>query len=44
MVTIEFTAIPDRDIDYELQLELLANFTKQTGIEVKLKRLEWSNA
>ncbi|HSB01057.1 MAG TPA: extracellular solute-binding protein [Anaerolineales bacterium] len=44
MTTIEFTAIPDRDVDYELQLELLATFTKQTGIEVKFTRLEWSNA
>ncbi len=44
MTAIEFTAIPDRDIDYELQLELLANFTRQTGIEVKPTRLEWSNA
>src|SRR5512147_1526750 len=44
MVAIEFTAIPDRDLDYELQLELLAGFTQQTGIEVKLTRLQWSDA
>ena len=44
MVCIEFTAIPDRDLDYELQLELLSNFTKETGIEVKLTRMEWGNA
>ena len=32
MVAIEFTAIPDSDEDYKLQLELLAIFQKQTGI------------
>ena len=44
MVAIEFTAIPDSDEDYNLQLELLANFQKQTGIEVKFTRMDWSDA
>lgn len=44
MTTIEFTAIPDTDADYELQLELLASFQKKTGIEVNLTRMEWSDA
>jgi multiple sugar transport system substrate-binding protein len=44
MVCIEFTTIPDTDADYNLQLELLESFRKQTGIEVKLTRMEWSNA
>ena len=44
MTTIEFTAIPDTDADYNLQLGLLAYFQKQTGIEVKLTRMEWSDA
>ena len=44
MVTIEFTAIPDTDADYNLQLELLASFKRQTGINVKLTGLNWSNA
>ena len=44
MATIEFTSIPDTDADYELQLELLADFKKQTGVEVKLTRMDWSNA
>jgi ABC-type glycerol-3-phosphate transport system substrate-binding protein len=44
MVAIEFTAIPDTDDDYELQLELLASFRKQTNIEVKLTRMDWSDA
>jgi ABC-type glycerol-3-phosphate transport system substrate-binding protein len=44
MTAIEFTAIPDSDEDYNLQLELLANFQKQTGIEVRLTRMQWSDA
>jgi len=44
MAAIEFTAIPDSDEDYKLQLELLADFRKQTGIEVRLTRMEWPNA
>ncbi len=44
MVTIEFTAIADTDAEYELQLELLASFKKQTGIEVRLARMQWGNA
>jgi ABC-type glycerol-3-phosphate transport system substrate-binding protein len=44
MVAIEFTGIPDSDEDYNLQLELLASFQKQTGIEVKFIRMDWSDA
>ena len=44
MVAIEFTSIPDTDADYNLQLELLASFKKQTGVEVKLTRMEWGDA
>ena len=44
MTAIEFTAIPDTESDYHLQLELLAEFRRQTGIEVKLTRMEWSDA
>jgi ABC-type glycerol-3-phosphate transport system substrate-binding protein len=44
MTAIEFTAIPDSDADYNLQLELLEEFRKQTGIEVKLTRMQWSDA
>jgi ABC-type glycerol-3-phosphate transport system substrate-binding protein len=44
MTAIEFTAIPDTDEDYDLQLELLREFRKQTGIEVRLTRMAWSNA
>ena len=44
MTAIEFTAIPDTDEDYNLQLELLAEFRKQTGVEVKLTRMTWRDA
>lgn len=44
MTVIEYTVIPDSDDDYNLQLELLASFREQTGVEVKLTRLGWSNA
>ena len=44
MVAIEFTAIPDTDEDCNLQLELLEHFQKQTGIQVKLTRMDWSDA
>lgn len=44
MTVIEFTAIPDTDSDYNLQLELLAEFRKQTGVEVRITRMEWSDA
>ncbi len=44
MVAIEFTAIPDTDAEYEFQCEVLKDFYKQTGIEVKLTRMQWSDA
>ncbi len=44
MVAIEFTAIPDSEEDYNLQLELMTSFQKQTGIEVKFTRMDWSDA
>lgn len=44
MTAIEFTAIPDLDSDYELQLELLTTFKKETGIDVNLIRSNWSDA
>jgi len=44
MVTIEFTTIPDLDVEYDLLLELLANFKDQTGIEVKPTRMQWGDA
>jgi len=44
MVAIEFTTIPDLDADFNVLLELLADFKKQTGIEVKPTRMRWSDA
>lgn len=44
MTIIELTAIPDIDADYDLLQELLTSFKKQTGIEVKTTRMEWSDA
>lgn len=44
MTIIDFSAISDTDADYELQLELLADFMKQTGIEVRLTRMGWADA
>jgi multiple sugar transport system substrate-binding protein len=44
MTSIEFTFIPDADTDYELQYDLLQTFQKQTGIQVKLTRMEWTDA
>ena len=44
MIAIEFTAIPDTDADYELELGLLETFKQQTGIEVKLTRMGWNDA
>ena len=44
MTAIEFTTIPDVDADYKLLLELLADFKKQTGIDVKATRMKWSDA
>lgn len=44
MTTIEFSFIPDADSDYEAITRLMTDFKKETGIEVKLKRMEWGNA
>ncbi len=44
MTTIEFSLIPDADTDYETVVRLMAEFKRETGIEVLLKRMEWGNA
>lgn len=44
MTTIEFSLIPDADADYETIDQLMANFKRETGIDVRLKRMDWSNA
>ncbi|HEX6269257.1 MAG TPA: hypothetical protein VFZ43_03400 [Anaerolineales bacterium] len=44
MVAIEFTAIPDTDVNYTLLPELLESFRKEAGVEVKLTSLAWTDA
>lgn len=44
MTTIEFSLIPDADTDYDTVARLMENFKRETGIEVRLKRMEWGNA
>ncbi len=44
MTTIEFSLIPDAEIDYQTVMRLMADFKKESGIEVHLKRMEWGNA
>jgi ABC-type glycerol-3-phosphate transport system substrate-binding protein len=44
MTTVEFSLIPDADSDYQIIERLIASFQRETGIEVHLKHMEWSNA
>lgn len=44
MTTIEFSLIPDSEDDFQNLTRIISAFTKETGIEVKLDRLEWGNA
>jgi multiple sugar transport system substrate-binding protein len=44
MTTIEFSYIPDAEIDYESIKQLMKEFNRETGVEVNLKRMEWGNA
>ena len=44
MTTIDFSLIPDGDAHYEAILRLMSSFKRETGIEVKLKRMEWEDA
>jgi multiple sugar transport system substrate-binding protein len=44
MTTIEFSLIPDSDVDYETISRLTQDFQGETGIDVRLKRMEWGNA
>lgn len=44
MTTIDFSLIPDADDDYEAIVRLMSSFKRETGIEVKLKRMEWGDA
>ena len=44
MATIEFSLIPDADVDFQTYERLMSDFKRESGIEVRLKRMEWSNA
>lgn len=44
MTTIDFSLIPDADSHYEAIVPLIASFTRETGIDVNLKRMEWGDA
>src|SRR5512141_3133606 len=44
MTTIEFSMIPDAESDYQAIVQLMADFKRETGIDVNLKRMEWGNA
>jgi multiple sugar transport system substrate-binding protein len=44
MTSIEFSLIPDAEIDYLTVERLMAEFKKDSGIDVRLKRMEWENA
>jgi multiple sugar transport system substrate-binding protein len=44
MTSIEFSLIPDADVDYLTVERLMAEFKRETGIDVRLKRMEWGDA
>ena len=44
MTTIEFSLIPDADSDYQTIERMLSQFKRETGVDVILKRMEWTNA
>src|SRR6185436_11225790 len=44
MTTIDFSLIPDADSDYQTIEHLMTNFKRETGIDVRLRRMDWENA
>lgn len=44
MTTIDFSLIPDAEVDYLTVERLMAEFKRETGVEVRLKRMEWDDA
>jgi ABC-type glycerol-3-phosphate transport system substrate-binding protein len=44
MVAIEFSLIPDADADFQIIEQLMSSFKRETGIDVHLRRMDWSNA
>lgn len=44
MTTLEFSLIPDAESDYQAIEQLMADFKRETGVDVNLKRMDWGNA
>jgi ABC-type glycerol-3-phosphate transport system substrate-binding protein len=44
MTTIEFSLIPDAETDYQTMLRLMKDFKRETGVDVRLKRMDWGDA
>lgn len=44
MTTIDFSLIPDADSDYQTFERLMLDFQRESGVEVHLHRMDWSNA
>lgn len=44
MTTIDFSLIPDAEVDYQVISRLMTDFKRETGVDVNLKRMEWGNA
>ncbi|HJS17814.1 MAG TPA: extracellular solute-binding protein, partial [Anaerolineales bacterium] len=44
MTSIEFSLIPDAEVDYLTVERLMAEFKLESGIDVRLKRMDWGDA
>jgi multiple sugar transport system substrate-binding protein len=44
MTTIELSLIPDAEADYRTVEQLMQDFKSESGIDVRLKRMEWDDA
>jgi len=44
MAMIEFSLIPDADVDFQNFERLMFDFKSESGVDVRLKRMEWSDA
>ena len=40
MTTLEFSLIPDAESDYQAIVQLMADFRREAGVDVNLKRLK----
>jgi len=44
MITIQFSLIPDAEEDYQTYEDLMSVFKRESGVEVKLRRMNWNDA